>query len=73
MRVCDAGAGMRFRYTQWVDKVVMLSRGHSGVATHCRSVPEWQDLLSECGFECEAQPMSQGTPFANVLLTAHAV
>jgi cyclopropane fatty-acyl-phospholipid synthase-like methyltransferase len=73
MRICDAGAGLRFRYTQWVDKVVMLSRGHSSAATHSRSVGEWEHLLSECGFECEAQPMSQGTPFANVLIIAHAV
>jgi cyclopropane fatty-acyl-phospholipid synthase-like methyltransferase len=73
MRVCDAGAGLRFHYTQWVDKVVMLSRGHSFVATHCRSVREWERLLSECGFQCEAQPMSQGTPFANVLITAYAI
>jgi SAM-dependent methyltransferase len=72
LRVCDAGAGMRYRYTQWVDKVVMLSRGHASVAAHCRSVREWQVLLRECGFDSEAQPMSQGTPFANVLLIAHA-
>jgi len=72
LRVCDAGAGLRYRYTQWVDKVVMLSRGHAFVAPHCRSVGEWQALLRECGFDSEAQPMSHGTPFANVLLIAHA-
>ena len=73
LRIGDAAAGLRFRYTQFVDKVVMLSRGHSFIATHSRSVADWERLLSECGFECEAQPMSEGTPFANVLITAYAV
>ena len=73
LRVGDAGAGMRYRYTRWVDRLVMLSRGHS-VSTphHWRSVGEWQVVLAECGFDSVAQPMSQGTPFANVLLIAHA-
>jgi hypothetical protein len=48
-------------------------RGHAWVITHCRSVAQWQQLLRECGFEARAMPMSQGTPFANVLLLAHAV
>jgi SAM-dependent methyltransferase len=72
LRVCDAGAGLRYRYTQWVDKIVMRSRGHAFVAPHCRSVQEWQSLLHECRFDSEALPMSEGTPFANVLLIAHA-
>jgi SAM-dependent methyltransferase len=72
LRVCDAGAGLRYRYTQWVDKIVMRSRGHAVVAPHCRSVREWQSLLHECRFDSEALPMSEGTPFANVLLIAHA-
>jgi SAM-dependent methyltransferase len=72
LRVGDAGGGMRFRYGQWSDKLVMLMRGHAIVAQHCRSVAEWLMLLRECGFDSEAKPMSQGTPFANVLLIAHA-
>ena len=72
LRVCDAGAGLRYRYTQWVDRIVMRSRGHAFVAPHCRSLGEWTSLLRERGFDSEAHPMSQGTPFANVLLIAHA-
>jgi SAM-dependent methyltransferase len=72
LRVCDTRAGLRYHVTQWVDKIVMLSRGHSFVSAHCRSVEEWQAVLRECGFDSVAQPMSQGTPFANVLLIAHA-
>jgi SAM-dependent methyltransferase len=72
LRVGDADGGWRFRYTQWVDKVVMLIRGHSVVTTHCRGIVQWQNVLQDCGFEVQASPMSQGTPFANVLLIAHA-
>jgi cyclopropane fatty-acyl-phospholipid synthase-like methyltransferase len=72
LRVGDAGGGLRFHYTQWIDKVVMLARGHSLLRTHCRNVAQWCELLWECGFDSEAVPMSQGTPFANVLLIARA-
>jgi 2-polyprenyl-3-methyl-5-hydroxy-6-metoxy-1,4-benzoquinol methylase len=71
LRVGDADGGLRFRYSQWVDKVVMLIRGHSLVTTHCRGIAQWRRLLQDCGFEVQATPMSQGTPFANVLLLAH--
>ena len=73
LRIGDADAELRFRYTQWVDKLVMLFRGHATVATHCRSANQWRELLRECGFEVQTTPMSHGTRFANVLLIAHAV
>jgi cyclopropane fatty-acyl-phospholipid synthase-like methyltransferase len=72
LRIGDAAGGWRFRCSQWVDKVIMLLRGHAWVNTYCRSVPEWLALLREYGFEARTMPMSQGTPFANVLLLAHA-
>ncbi len=72
LRIGDAASGLRFRYSQWVDKWVMLLRGHAWVQTHCRSVAQWQELLRECAFDVQAIPMSHGTPFANVLLLAHA-
>ncbi len=72
LRVGDAGGGMRFRYGQWSDKLVLLLRGRTVVTQHCRSVAQWRVLLRDCGFDTEVTPMSQGTPFANVLLIAHA-
>jgi cyclopropane fatty-acyl-phospholipid synthase-like methyltransferase len=72
LRVGDADGGLRFRYSQWIDKLVMLLRGHFLVATHCRSLAQWRELLIECGFEVQATPMSEGTRFANVLLIGHA-
>ncbi len=72
LRIGDAAGGWRFRYSQWVDKVIMLLRGHAWVRTHCRTVAQWRELLRGCGFDARPVPMSQGTPFANVLLLAHA-
>lgn len=72
LRVGDAQGGWRFRCSQWVDTVIMLIRGHSRVNTHCRGIGEWRDLLRDRGFTVESTPMSAGTPFANVLLIAHA-
>jgi SAM-dependent methyltransferase len=72
MRVGDAGAGLRFRFSQWVDRLVMFFRGHAWVSMHCRSAAEWRTLLHECGFDVSSAPMSRGTPFANVLMIAHA-
>jgi SAM-dependent methyltransferase len=72
LRVGDPNGGLRFRITAYTDKLAMLFRGHGLVATHCRSIGQWRELLSQCGFDTEATPMSRGTPFANVLLTAQA-
>ena len=72
LRVGDAGAGLRFRCGQWIDELMLLLRGYPPVAQHCRSVAQWRELLRDCGFDSEAKPMSQGTPFANVLLIARA-
>ena len=37
---------------------------------HCRPAAEWQRRLAEAGFRVETHPMSQGSPFANVLMVA---
>jgi SAM-dependent methyltransferase len=74
LRVGDADAGLRFHFTQWVDKAILLMRGRGRVALHCRSIEQWRQLLRECGFDnSRAEPMSHGTPFANVLLIALAI
>jgi trans-aconitate methyltransferase len=73
LRIGDAEGGIRFRCSQWVDQTIMLLRGHAWVRTFCRSLAAWQRLLAENGFESHTIPMSEGTPFANVLLVATAV
>jgi SAM-dependent methyltransferase len=73
LRVGDPSGGLRFRVTAYTDKLAMLFRGHGLVHAHCRSIEEWRALLRECDLESNAVPMSRGTPFANVLLTARAL
>jgi SAM-dependent methyltransferase len=71
LRVGDRAGGLRFRTSLWVDRVALMARGHGLRTLHCRSIAQWRSLLRECGFESESVPMSQGTPFANVMLIAH--
>ena len=71
LRVGDA-AQPRHRFTQFVDRAVLLLRGRWRVAPHCRSLADWQTLLGIHGFDSEWLAMSEGTPFANVLLIARA-
>jgi SAM-dependent methyltransferase len=70
LRVGDADAGLRFRLGQWWDQAVMLAAGHGWIRQHCRSLAQWRALLLDCGFDTQVLSMSEGTPFANVLLCA---
>ena len=70
LRVGDAGGGLRFKTSIWVDRVVSFARGHSNMRLHCRTLTAWRSALAELGFSVSALPMNKGTPFANVLLVA---
>lgn len=70
LRVGDAAAGLPFAISNWVDHVVTTLRGHRLGTLYCRPLADWKIALQKLGFEVEARPMSQGTPFANVLLIA---
>lgn len=70
LRVGDAGAGLPFLLSNWVDWTVARVRGHGATRFHCRSVAQWRSALEALGFAVRAEPMSRGTPFANVLLAA---
>ncbi|MBV8910120.1 MAG: class I SAM-dependent methyltransferase [Gammaproteobacteria bacterium] len=70
LRIGDADAGLRFRLTCWSDRLILLFRGHGLLPLHCRGLARWRKLLQECGFDSRSEPMSEGTPFANVLLIA---
>jgi SAM-dependent methyltransferase len=70
LRVGDAEARRGFAISQWVDRLVTGVRGHVVPPTHGRPLSAWTARLQALGFEVEARPMSQGTPFANVLLVA---
>jgi SAM-dependent methyltransferase len=70
LRVGDASTSLRFRYSVWVDRVVMALRGHRLQRLYCKPLALWVHELELLGFSVEARPMSAGTPFANVLLVA---
>jgi SAM-dependent methyltransferase len=67
-RVGDVAAGLPFRLSQWVDRVVTFARGHRLPRLYCRSVAEWCALLQEVGFDVETRPMNRALPFANTML-----
>jgi SAM-dependent methyltransferase len=72
MRVADIAAGLRFGFTRVADRFSAMMRGQRVPPHHHRSLADWTAMLHSFGFAVEAQPMSEGTPFVNVLLTARA-
>ena len=70
LRVASAGHGWRYKATVAIDRAVMFARGFGLIRLWNRPVPEWRALLEGLGFQVAEVPMSQGTPFANVLLVA---
>jgi len=72
MRVADIAAGLRFGFTRVADRFFAMMRGQRVPPHHHRSLAHWTAMLHSFGFAVEAEPMSEGTPFANVLLVARA-
>lgn len=70
LRVGDESSSLRFKYTVLVDRAVMALRGHHLERLYCKPLAQWLKQLEDLGFGVEAVPMSEGTPFANVLLVA---
>lgn len=68
LRAGDAAQGWRFGLTLAGDWLITLMRGHWQRRFWCRTAGEWLGLLESIGFAARVQPMSAGTPFANVLL-----
>ena len=71
LRVADPESGMRTMLTRHGDRIASLLRGEIWGAYHLRPLPQWTSLLQSMGLQVQSIPMSQGTPFANVLLVAH--
>lgn len=69
LRVGDAAGGIRFRIGKCVDQIVLFALERRRPRLFCRSVRDWQQVLTDSGFQSEAMPMSGGTLFANVLLS----
>ena len=69
-RIGDAAAGLPFHICNWVDKAVTFVRGHRLPDLYCRPLADWTTLLRRLGFQVETLPMSEGKPFANIMLVA---
>ncbi len=70
VRDADAAAGVSYRVTHVAERIAAICRGHVLQRFHFRSRVEWNRLFVDQGFAIEAMPMSEGTPFANVLWAA---
>ena len=68
LRVGDASQVLRFATSQWVDWLVTAVRGHRAPPTWGRTLADWTRALQARGFTVQPRRMSDGTPFANMLL-----
>jgi SAM-dependent methyltransferase len=67
LRETDAGAGFAFRVTKFAERIAGALRGEFLQQLHYRSAAQWAEALERLGFSVSAEPMSEGTPFSNVL------
>jgi SAM-dependent methyltransferase len=70
VRETDAGGGFAFAMSRWSERFAAILRGDFRQREHYRSAVEWTAELEGRGFSVGAQPMSEGTPFSNVLFVA---
>lgn len=70
VREADAAAGWRFRMVWLGNTLKAVLTGNWRQRFAFRTQAEWRALLYEEGFTPRVQPMSEGTPFANVLISA---
>ena len=70
VREADAGAGVPFLVTKWCERIAEAGRGRLRNSLHFRSLGEWVAALEKLGLGVRVEPMSGGTPFANVLFVA---
>jgi len=67
LREADAGAGVAYGLSQLSERLLEALRGRPFARLRYRRAAEWAGLLESLGFRVAMEPMSEGTPFANVL------
>ncbi|HWW33235.1 MAG TPA: hypothetical protein VNY70_07705, partial [Steroidobacteraceae bacterium] len=70
LRIADPDGGVGFVLGTLLDRLVVLIRRSRWIRLSSRPQGEWRVLLERLGFATDALPMSEGTPFANILLLA---
>ena len=68
LRDADAEGGGRYWATRAQERLAALARGDFRQRFHYRSAREWRRLLEARGLTTETAPLSEGTPYANVLV-----
>ncbi|HEV7668779.1 MAG TPA: DUF2062 domain-containing protein [Thermoanaerobaculia bacterium] len=68
LRDADAEGGGRFIATRLQERIGALARGDFRQRFHYRSAEAWRRLLEARGLATETAPLSEGTPYANVLV-----
>ncbi len=70
IREADASAGWKFICVKFGNRFKGLVNGYSTREFHFRTGDEWIALLQSLGLAARSQPMGQGTPFGNLLISA---
>lgn len=70
LRDADAAGGLAYQITRWSARISGMGLASVWPALHCRSAGQWARELEALGFSVNAEPMSTGTPFANILFVA---
>ncbi len=70
VREAHAAAGFPFQVTKWCERIAEAGRGPLRNSLHFRSRGEWVAALEKLGLGVRVAPVSEGTPFANVLFVA---
>ena len=67
VREADASAGWRFAAVRFGNRLKALAFGAWRQREYFRTTDEWLACFASHGLHAEVRPMSDGTPFANVL------
>jgi SAM-dependent methyltransferase len=67
VREADAAAGWRFAAVRFVNRFKALAFGAWRQREYFRTAEEWLACFATQGLHAEVRPVSEGTPFANVL------
>ena len=68
LREADPSGGWRFLLVRFGNRLKSIVVGRWSQSFHFRTSSEWASLLSRAGLDVTAQPLDEGTPFANFML-----
>jgi SAM-dependent methyltransferase len=70
LRETDVEGGLAFQVSRWSERLMQAGRGRLRDRLYYRSALDWNRLLEGLDFSVTVEPVSVGTPFANVLFVA---